>query len=177
MIPSLVAVGIVLAVLALILLSTYNSLTQQRQEVRTAWAKMDEQLKNRYDLMPGLIMAVQANGGEAATKLPSVNSAKNQAAVAFNPAQLASAEIALTIAIHEVLREAQSDPALMGDLRFIEIRQDLARSEKRVDQACKRYNDAVAHLNESLTSFPMVFTATLIGLKPQPAFELPIETR
>jgi LemA protein len=175
MIHSLLALGIVLAVVVLILLSTYNSLTHQRHEVRAAWAKMDEQLKRRYDLMPDLLTVVQSHGGDPAAELPDVSSAKNRAAVAFDPADLASAEIALTVAIHQVLTAAERDPALSANPKFVEVRRNLLASEKQIDQARKRYNDDVDHLNESLSSFPTIFTAKLVGLKPQPAFVLPIE--
>jgi LemA protein len=171
-----VITGLLLAVVVLILLSTYNGLTHLRQEVRAAWAQMDESLKKRYDLMPALIATVQAAGGEPATKLPAIITAKNQAAVAFNPQQLASAEIALTEGIHELLAAAERDPALNVSPKFVEIRQKLLASEKAIDKTCRRYNDRVDHLNEMLGSFPTILTAAVIGLKSQPAFVLPIET-
>jgi LemA protein len=175
MIPIVVVTGIVLAVLLLILLSTYNGLMQLRQDVRSAWALMDDTLKQRYDLMPMLISTVQAAGGEPSGKLPAVILAKNQTAVAFNPAQLAISEIALTVAIHDVVAAAEREPALHSDPKFAEIRQKLIGSERKIDSSCKLYNDRVNQLNDALGSFPTIFTARAIGLKPQPAFVLPID--
>ena len=99
MIEAVVAIAVAVFIVLLIVLATYNALTQQRQDVRAAWAKMDDALKQRYVLIPTLIGVVQSIGGEAATKLAAVSAAKNQAAVAFNPQQLADAESALTKAI------------------------------------------------------------------------------
>jgi LemA protein len=175
MIQVLVVVGIIAAIVLLMLLATYNSLTQQRQDVRSAWGAVDEQFKQRYQLVPGLLMAVQAVGGDAAAKLPAVSIAKNQAAVAFNPAQLASAEIALTIAIHDVLSTAANDAGVTSDPGFSDIRQKLISSEKRIEKARKNYNDRVDQFNESMKSFPTVITAKLVGLRPQPPLQLPIE--
>ena len=173
MIQVVIVTGIVLAIVVLILLSTYNSLTHLRQQVRAAWAHMDEQLKSRYELVPELMLTVQSIGGELATKLPAISSAKNQAAVAFNPSQLASAEIALTLAIHDLMKTADADAGLNANAKFVEIRQKLLASEKAIDKSRRFYNDRVDHLNESLKGFPSGITATLIGLKPQPPFELP----
>ena len=171
----LVVTGLVLAVVVLILLSTYNGLMHLRQEVRAAWAQMDDSLKKRYDLMPSLIATVQSVGGEPAAKLPAIVTAKNQAAVAFNPQQLASAEVALTVGIHDLLLAAERDAALNADPKFIEIRQKLIASEKAIDKTCRRYNDRVDQLNDMLGSFPTLLTAAVIGLKSQPVFVLPIE--
>ena len=81
MIEALVVIGIAAAIVLLIFLYTFNRLTQQRDEVRRAWGKMDEQLKQRYQLIPELLMAAQAIGGEVAGKLSAVIAAKNQAAL------------------------------------------------------------------------------------------------
>jgi LemA protein len=175
MIQVLVVVGIIVGIVLLMLLATYNGLTQQRQDVRSAWGAVDEQFKQRYQLVPGLITAVQAVGGETAAKLPAVSIAKNQAAVAFNPAQLASAEIALTVAIHDVLSTAANDAVLSSDPGFSDIRQKLISSEKQIEKARKSYNDRVDHFNESIKSFPTIITAKLAGLRPQLALQLPIE--
>jgi len=171
MIEAVVVVGIIAAIVLLMLLSTYNGLMQQRQEVRSAWAQIDEQLKRRYDLVPVLISTVQSQGGTAAAKLPAVSAAKNQAAVAFNPTQLAQAEAALSVAIHDVLATIANDPALSGNSSLIEIRQQLLASEKQIDQARQRYNERVDALNATLASFPQVVTAKVIGLHEQPGFE------
>jgi len=170
-----VVVCIIAAIILLMLLSTYNGITHLRQEVRSAWGQVDEQFKQRYELVPALVMAVKAIGGEMVSKLPPVSEAKNQAAVAFNPAQLAKAEIALTIAIRELLAAAATDAALSSDPGFEAIRQKLIASEKRIEQARKRYNDRVEHFNESIIAFPTVITAKMVGLRSQPELQLPTD--
>ena len=171
MIPeSAIVALIVLAIVLLVLLSTYNGLMQLRQDVRAAWAQMDEQLKNRYQLIPVLVGIVRAAGGDAAEKLVAVSTAKNQAAVAFNPVMLAQAESALSVAIHEVLAAAEQQEGLKTDPRFIEIRRQLISSENLIAQSSRRYNDKVDALNASMTSFPYALTARAIGLQLQPMF-------
>lgn len=171
MIEAVVAIVIALTIVLLILLSTYNALMQQRQEVRAAWAQMDETLKQRYDLIPQLVNTVQAVGGETAGKLSAVSTAKNQAAVAFSPDELARAETALSKAIHEVLTSAERDSSLSANPAFGEIQRKILASEKQIEQARKRYNDQVETLNASIHSFPYLLTAKAIGLHLQPGFQ------
>jgi LemA protein len=171
MIPeSVIIAAIVVAIVLLVLLATYNALTQLRQDVRSAWAQMDDQLKNRYPLIPVLVGIVQAAGGEAAAKLPAVSAAKNQAAVAFNPVELANAESALSAGIQQVLAAADQQEGLRTDPKFLDIRRQLIASENAIAQSTRRYNDKVDALNASMTSFPYVFTAKVIGLRLQPMF-------
>jgi LemA protein len=167
--PAIVAL-ILLAIVLLVLLSTYNGLMQLRQDVREAWAQMDEQLKNRYQLIPVLVGIVRAAGGDAAEKLVAVSTAKNQAAVAFNPVMLAQAESALSAGIQEVLAAAGRQEGLKSDPRFVEIRRQLINSENLIAQSSRRYNDKVDALNASMTSFPYALTARAIGLQLQPMF-------
>jgi LemA protein len=171
MIETVVAICIVLAIVLLIVLATYNGLMHQRQEVRSAWSQMDEQLKQRYVLVPLLINTVQSIGGEAVGKLAAVSAAKNQAAVAFSPAELAKAEAALSSAIRDVLITFSRDASLTNLPGFLQVQQQLLASEQQIEQARQRYNDRVEALNLSIHSFPQVLTARAIGLQPQAGFE------
>jgi LemA protein len=165
-IVAVIAAGIVV----LVLLATYNALMQLRQDVRAAWAQMDDQLKNRYQLIPVLVGIIQAAGGESAEKLPAVSAAKNKAAVAFNPVELADAESALSAGIQQVLAAADRQAGLSTNPRFLEIRRQLLSSENAIVQSTRRYNDKVDALNASMSSFPYAFTAKVIGLRLQPMF-------
>ena len=44
----LLVIFVVISLCLLVLLATYNGLIHQRQDIRMAWAKMDELLKVRY---------------------------------------------------------------------------------------------------------------------------------
>ncbi len=171
--PDFVVVyGIVGILLLLILLATYNSLMHMRQEVRSAWAQMDEQLKNRYGLISELVNLMQNAGGAAAEKLSAVTAARNRAAVAFNPVDLASAESDLSIGVQRLLETGDQQENLNKDPRYITLRQKLQRSEIQIAQSSKRYNEQVDALNASMCSFPCMFAAKLVGLHRQPMFGL-----
>ena len=169
MLQAVVITCIAVAILLLILLANYNALMQLRQQVRLAWADMDAQLKRRYDLVPRLISAVQSAGGPAVARLPAVRAAKNQAAIAFSPAQLALAESALSAAIADVLQTMTSDTASNPQPEFVLIQRQLQECDKQIAASRDRYNDLVDQLNTSLSNFPQVMTAKAIGLRTQPS--------
>jgi LemA protein len=132
---------------------------------------LHERLTRRYNLIPALVNAVQSSGGEAIGKLPAVSIAKNQAAVAFSPTDLARAETALSRAIQDVLATAAIEPSLSNSAAFVQIQQQIVLNAKQIEQARDRYNEKVEALNASISSFPQVLTAKAIGLNHQPGFE------
>lgn len=154
-----------LAVAALLVVAgAYNGLAALRQEVRDAWADMDAELRHRYDLLPSLVAASRA-AGEAPPALAAVLAAKNQAAVAFSPQQLATAEAALSAHLRELFatRVAGLD----------QPRADLTAAEGRIVRAARRYNAAVAEYSAVRGSFPHGVVAATCGFQAQPAFEPP----
>ena len=167
-----VVAGIAVAVLLLTWLASYNGLIHHRHEIRVAWARMDEQLKQRYGLVSTLVALGQSSGGDLATKMPAIAAARNQAAVAFDPAQLATAEAALTVAIHLAITAIETNPDLKVDLRLASIHAQLIANQKLISQTCRRYNEKVDALNSAMSSFPQVITAKAIGLRLQPMFNV-----
>ncbi len=151
------AIAVVVAVAALVTAGAYNGLAELRQAVRDAWAGLDGDLRRRSDLLPPLASAARGD-----PRLAAVLAAKNRAAVAFNPEQLAAAEGELTAHLRTLL----ADPAFAGH------RPDLSAAHSRLAAAVGRYNRAVLAYNAARASFPHDAVAAVFGFKPQPTFEL-----
>ena len=52
-------VVVVIALIALYIMSTYNSLVQLRNKVEDSWAQIEVLLKRRADLIPNLVETVK----------------------------------------------------------------------------------------------------------------------
>src|SRR5215510_5587171 len=79
--------GVFCLVLVLLLvwaLGTYNKLVRQRNQVRASWAQIDVQLKRRYDLIPNLVETVKGYAAHERTTLEAVIQARNSAIGAAN---------------------------------------------------------------------------------------------
>ena len=55
----LIILIVVLVVLVLWLVASYNSLVSLRNRVRDAWSQIDVQLKRRFDMVPNLVDIVK----------------------------------------------------------------------------------------------------------------------
>ena len=157
-------------VLLLVTAAAYNGLASLRQDVRDAWGEMDRHLRRRYDLLPPLVACARSTGDPHPPALAAALVAKNQAAVAFNPQQLAAAEAALSAHLRELFDHLP--PALAAAPAFRQVKADLSAVAVAITQSARRYNDAVHAYNTVLLSFPHDVVATAFGFKPQPTFEL-----
>ena len=158
-------------VVLLVAVAAYNGLSALRQDVRDAWGDMDGQLRRRYELLGPLTSAARTAGGPTPPALAAVLEAKNRAAVAFNPAQLADAEADITAGLRELF--SGPPPALAAAPAFARARADLLAVDAAIGGAGRRYNDAVHAYNAARVSFPHDAVALAFGFKAQPMFELP----
>src|SRR6478752_2545575 len=71
-------------VLVIWLISTYNKLVRQRNQVDASWAQIDVQLKRRYDLIPNLVETVKGYAAHEKGTLDAVIQARNSAVAAAN---------------------------------------------------------------------------------------------
>ncbi len=165
----LLTVAMIVLVLLVGAAAAYNGLAFLRQDVRDAWGAMDQQLRRRYEMLPPLVAVVRATGEPYPPALSAALTAKNQAAVAFNPQQLATAEAALSAHLRDLFD--QPPASLANDPGFARSRSDLSAAATAIGQAGRRHNDAVAAYNAALESFPHDVAAVAFGFKPQPTFE------
>jgi LemA protein len=165
----------VVVVGVLVLLSAYNHLVAQREQVRAAWAQIDVLLKRRYDLIPNLVETVKGYAAHERQTLEAVIAARNQAVTAAgsgNPQQLSQAEGALTGALRQLFAVAEAYPDLKANTNFLELQRELTNTENTIGQGRQQYNALVASYNAAVLSFPNNLLAGPFGFQPQPFFEI-----
>ena len=65
----------------------YNALVKLRQQVDTAWADIDVQLKRRHDLIPNIVETVKGYAAHESETLEAVIAARSAAMGAQGPEQ------------------------------------------------------------------------------------------
>src|SRR5437762_13380025 len=99
----------VMLMLALWAIAGYNALVRLREQVRSAWAQIDVQLKRRYDLIPNLVETVKGYASHERETLTNVIAARNAAVAAgSDPAKLSAAEGQLTGALRQLFAVAEA---------------------------------------------------------------------
>ena len=70
---------IVVVLLLLYLIATYNKLKTTQQRIKEAWSNIDTQLKRRYELIPNLVETVKGYAKHESETLEAVIKARNSA--------------------------------------------------------------------------------------------------
>ncbi|MDD2585020.1 MAG: LemA family protein [Syntrophomonadaceae bacterium] len=163
MIIGIIIVAALLVLLAVFLISTYNSLVQLRQRVQNAWSQVDVQLKRRYDLIPNLVNAVKGYAQHEKDTLQKVTQARNMAIAAGSVAEQAQAENLLSGALKSLFAVAEAYPELKANTNFMQLQNELTDTESKIAFSRQFYNDTVQKFNTKIELFPANLVAGMLG--------------
>src|SRR3954464_12768113 len=167
----LIIVLIVLGLVVLWAIFSYNRLAALREQVRSGWAQIDVQLKRRHDLIPNLVETVKGYAAHESGTLENVVKARNQAVSATTPEQAGQAENMLTQTLGRMFALAEQYPDLKANQNFLELQEELTATEDKVAYARQFYNDSVQNFNTRISTIPAKFFAGAMGYKAREYFE------
>lgn len=166
---------VVLAILTIWIIGTFNGLVARRNETKNSWSQIDVQLKRRYDLIPNLIETAKGYMKHERETLESVVRAR-QTCVDFKNAgsvgDLAKAEGVLSQSLRSLFAVAESYPDLKANQNMMSLQEELASTENRIGFARQAYNDSVMRLNNSVEQFPGSVIAGFGGFKQAEYWEV-----
>ncbi|RUR06518.1 LemA family protein [Legionella sp. km772] len=163
---------IIVALLVLWLVSLYNGLIKQKNQVEEAWSGIDVQLKRRYDLIPNLIETVKGyttHESELMQKLTELRTLIGQTTSIAEKGQLNSA---LSSGIANLIAVGENYPNLKASENFIQLQKDLNGIEDQIQLARRYYNGSTRDYNTSLQSIPQVFIANYFRFEPFEFFQI-----
>ncbi len=168
---------------ALLILSGcgYNQLQGLDEEVKAAWAEVQNQYQRRADLVPNLVEVVKGAAKFEQETLTQVIQARSQAtSVKLDAKDLGSPEAFrrfeeaqrnLSGALSRLLVTVERYPELKANQNYRDLQAQLEGTENRIAVARKRYIDKVAEYNKGVRYFPTNLTARyLLGLDVRETF-------
>ncbi len=167
MFTAIVVLGIALIVWGAF---SYNRLVHLRNQVRTAWADIDVQLRRRHDLVPQLVAAVKGYAGHERGVLAAVTELRGQAIVLTSPAKLGQIENALEKSLVQLFALKEAYPDLKANENFLSLQKDLVDVEDHLQYARRFYNGAVRDYNTSIQRFPDMLVANAGGFSESEFF-------
>jgi LemA protein len=167
---------VILVVLILIVvggIASYNRFVSQRNLIKDAWANIDTELRRRYDLIPNLVSTVQGYAAHEKQVFEDVTKARAMATAATgSPAAQAAAEGPFVAALRQLLAVAENYPQLKANENFLALQAELSNTEDRLQTARRFYNGNVRDYNTSLQTFPSSVLAGMFGFTAEQYFEL-----
>jgi LemA protein len=167
-----VLLGLV-GLVALYVILTYNALVGLKNRVAEAWSDIEVQMKRRYNLIPNLIETVKGYVKHERGTLESVTRARAEAmANQGAPDDQARSENLLTGALKSLFALAENYPELKANQGFLDLQDDLAEVEDKIQAARRYYNGSVRDLNIKIEQFPSNLVARAFDFIQARFFEL-----
>lgn len=167
----LVIIGIII-LLALPIISSYNSLATLDENIDGAWAQVENQLKRRADLIPNLLETVKGYAAHEKEVIDSIAAARSMYAGAKTPQEYAEANEGLNNAIKSLNVIVENYPDLKANQNFADLQVELSGAENRIATERMRYNDSVQIYNTKIRKFPTNIVAGIFRFEKRQYFEI-----
>jgi LemA protein len=163
---------IVAAIVILWFIAVYNSFIRLRNRTKEAWSDIEVQLKRRYDLIPNLVEAVKGYAAHEKGAFEAVTNARAKALGAQTVKEKEAADNMVTSALKSIFAIAEAYPQLRAVESFVNLQNELADTENKIQAARRFYNGNVRDLNTRIESFPYNLVANLFKFEKMEFFEL-----
>lgn len=162
---------VVVVLLALYAIASYNGLIRGRNQVENAWSQIDVQLKRRIDLIPNLIETVKGYAAHEKEVLENVTRARAMLDRAGSPGEAAQADNMLTGALRSLFAVAEAYPDLKANTNFLELQRELTDTEDKIAYSRQFYNGNVRVYNEKTATVPSSIIAGMFHFEPAEFYE------
>ena len=168
-------VVLIILVIVLAIIATYNSLVQARNKVKNSWSQIDVQLQRRFDLIPNLVETVKGYMKHEEETLTKVTELRTSWAKASSINEKANLENQLSSALKTIMAVSENYPDLKANQTFMNLEQELKETENKLSYARQFYSDSVTIYNTKIQIFPTNIIASLFGFKEEEVFKIESE--
>ncbi len=164
-------ITIVIILLVLYVISTYNSLVGLKNKVKDGWSQIEVVLKRRADLIPNLVETVKGYTKHEEGTLTAVVEARNKAVSAKTPEEAMKADGEITQALSRLFALTESYPELKANQNFLDLQKSLEETENKITYSRQFYNDNVLNYNNKTEMFPSNIVASIFKFEKFKFFE------
>jgi LemA protein len=171
---------VIIGILVLLGISSYNGLVGVQADAKTAWSKVESSYQRRNDLIGNLVKVVKGAADYERGTLEAVVKARAAATgITIDPskatpeqmAQFQQAQAGLQGSLSRLLLTVEQYPNLRATEGFLELQSQIEGTENRINVERDRYNDAVNSYDKKIKGFPSVIFAKLFGFNEMARFK------
>jgi len=169
---SVIIILVVVAILVIWAIAIYNRLVKLRNNRENAFADIDVQLQQRYDLIPQLVECVKGYAKHEKSTLENVINLRNTAANATTIDSKIAAENQLSSALAGLKVTLEAYPDLKANQNFLQLQNEMGDIENKLSAVRRFFNSATKELNNAVQTFPSNMLAGMFGFKKEIMFDL-----
>lgn len=164
-------IGIILIIVLVYFLVTYNSLVKLKNKVTEAFSTMDVYLKKRWDLIPNLVETVKGYAKHEKSTLKEIAELRSAVYDKMSDAEKIKTNGEISQGISKLMALAEAYPELKANENFKDLSEQLTKIEDDIANARKYYNGVVRLFNNKVEMFPSNIVANILGYKIKMMFE------
>ncbi|MBN1898489.1 MAG: LemA family protein [Spirochaetes bacterium] len=150
-----------------------NNMVTMQEDIKNAWAQVENQLQRRYDLIPNLVNTVKGYAKHEREIFIQIAEARAKLAGAGTYPDKVKAANQIESALGRLLVIVERYPLLKADANFRALMDELAGTENRLAVERKRYNDKVTEYNKYIKVIPNNMIAGMMGFSKADLYEIP----
>ncbi len=175
-----IIIAIVVAVILIWGVGTYNGFVQKQENMAKAWGQVENVYQRRADLVPNLVAVVKNYAEYEQGTILAVTEARAKATqVTVNTENFDEKEFANYVTAQEELGNAmnrlivsvENYPDLKASDNYLTLQAQLTGCENRILTERNRFNEAAKVYNQSIRKFPSSIIANMFGFEKRPYFE------
>ena len=176
-----IIIAIVVGVILIWGVGTYNGLVKKQEAVTKAWSQVENVYQRRADLVPNLVALVKNYQEYEQGTLIAVTEARAKKAAAttinmenYSESDLKNFQTAqdeLGESMNQVIVSVENYPDLKASDNYLTLQAQLAGCENRILTERQRFNEAAKTYNQSVRRFPSSIVANMFGFEKRPYFE------
>ena len=156
---------------------TYNNLTKWKNLVKEAFSTMDIYLKKRWDLIPNLVEIVKGYAQHEKDVLEKITELRTNNYEEMSKDKKININEQITNNLSKIVAIAENYPELKSSENFSQLSKDLTKIEDEISNSRKYYNGTVRIYNNKIQMFPSSIIAKIFGFKESKMFEANIEEK
>ncbi len=168
---------IILGIIALYVLSTYNKFVSLKNKAKNAFANIDVMLKKRYDLIPSLVGAVQGAMKHEKDVLERITLLRNQAVICNAEDEKVRLNNELSQEINQVMIAVEAYPDLKTSKNVLHLQRSISEIEEQLSASRRSYNMSVTLYNTLLEKFPPNIVGKLFSFPRKHLFQATVEEK
>lgn len=162
----------ILALFVIILIVLYNRLVGLKNARENAFADIDVQLTNRFDLVENLVNTVKGYASHEKETLTGLTEARTKFLNANGVEGKIEANNQLSGALKSLFAVSENYPDLKANQNFLHLQNELSDLENKLAAARRFFNATTKEYNTAIQSFPSNMIAKLFGFTTANFFEL-----
>jgi LemA protein len=179
----LIAAVVVILIVGLFAMSTYNGLVTSEQAVESQWGQVQNVYQRRADLIPNLVASVKGAANFEQSTLNQVIEARSRVGQVSAQAtqeilndpqkfqQFQQAQDSLSSALSRLMVVVERYPDLKAVAAFRDLMTQLEGTENRVAVERRSFNQVAQEYNTRVRKFPAALFASMFGFRPKPYFQ------